>query len=137
MILRIIILSLLSFPLVFAVPNPLVAKICDSDKKNCQNHEKHPVLTPIQKEISPQNIGENTANLTRLDNEGFTIRLDCSKFGAERVKDFKEFLLDLKTPEECQKNSPFYNERVLILISPVVIKSSTPLSSENLPKTKP
>jgi hypothetical protein len=130
MILRSIFLLLLSVSLAFADPNSTETKSCHADKKNCHTEKK---TAPVLK-TRVETIDTNSANLNRLDEEGFTVRLDCSKFDNDRTKDAKDFLLDLNKPEECLQNSPLFGERVLILMNPVPVTSTTlPLEQTSEP----
>lgn len=126
MILRIIILTLLGSTLAHAHGGKTNSEGCHTKKKtgvyHCHNGEKptpapvptKPVNTPAQTPLATDT--KPAANIMKLDYEGFTVWLDCSKRGAVKFQYVAQhdtgnaaraddFYLDSNVPAECQQTS--------------------------------
>lgn len=123
MILRIILLTLLSINSSFAHPGRTNAEGCHTNKATGEYHchNKQPQHQPTKPIDQPKPLAiatqpASTGNVLKLDYDGFTVWLDCSKRGAvkfqynaqhdtgneARAKDFK---FDPNVPKACQQTS--------------------------------
>lgn len=133
MILRITLLMLLGSSFAFAHSGKTDANGCHTNRKTGEYHchgkkaeeaQKTPAATPeLQSTTAPEAIptpapaiNSDNSKIMKLDYQGFTVWLDCSKHGAIKFQynaqhdtgnsaRAKDFYLDPNVPSECQQTT--------------------------------